>query len=230
MNPKITIAIDGYSSTGKSTMARQMARELGYNYVDTGAMYRAVTLYALRHGFFENSLNEKALISALQNIQLHFEPNPETQRSEIFLNGENVEGDIRGMDISNRVSDVAALSEVRQKLVAEQQKMGAKGGVVMDGRDIGTVVFPNAELKIFMTASQSVRVKRRLDELRSKGVEVSREEVQANLRQRDLQDSSREDSPLIQSEDARLLDNSNMSAEEQLALALNWAKEIIQGA
>ncbi|MGB0175950.1 MAG: (d)CMP kinase [Owenweeksia sp.] len=228
MSSKITIAIDGHSSTGKSTMARQMALKLGYHYVDTGAMYRAVTLYALQNNLFRPQLDREELIRQLDRIELHFEKDDTGQRSEIFLNGKNVEQEIRKMDVSNRVSEVAAVSEVRHKLVAEQQKMGARGGVVMDGRDIGTVVFPDAELKIFMTALEQVRVQRRLDELRSKGVTVTRQEVEANLRQRDLQDSTREDSPLMRADDARILDNSEMTATEQLNLALSWANTIIE--
>ncbi|MEQ9262528.1 MAG: (d)CMP kinase [Owenweeksia sp.] len=228
MSGKITIAIDGYSSTGKSTMARQMAGKLGYHYVDTGAMYRAVTLYALQRGFFESAFKSSQLISELDRIELRFEKNEVTGLSEICLNGTSVEKEIRGMDVSNRVSEVAAVSEVRHKLVAEQQAMGAKGGVVMDGRDIGTVVFPNAELKIFMTAQDQVRVSRRLAELRSKGLEVTRQEVEANLRQRDLQDSTREDSPLTKAEDARILDNSEITPDQQLELALSWARGVIQ--
>ncbi|HAD98732.1 MAG TPA: (d)CMP kinase [Cryomorphaceae bacterium] len=228
MTSKITIAIDGYSSTGKSTMARQMAYQLRYNYVDTGAMYRAVTLYALQNDLFHPALDVQSLVEKLPDIELHFDKSSSGKGSDMFLNGKNVEKQIRGMEVSNKVSEVAAVSEVRHKLVAEQKKMGARGGVVMDGRDIGTVVFPDAELKIFMTARDQVRVQRRLDELRHKGMEVTRQEVEANLRQRDLQDSTREDSPLTRADDARILDNSEMSAEEQLKLALGWAEEIIQ--
>ena len=228
MTAKITIAIDGYSSTGKSTMARQMAYQLRYNYVDTGAMYRAVTLYALQNDLFHPALDVQSLVEKLPALELHFDKSSSGKGSDMFLNGKNVEKQIRGMEVSNKVSEVAAVSEVRHKLVAEQKKMGARGGVVMDGRDIGTVVFPDAELKIFMTARDQVRVQRRLDELRHKGMEVTRQEVEANLRQRDLQDSTREDSPLTRADDARILDNSEMSAEEQLKLALGWAEEIIQ--
>lgn len=217
----ITIAIDGYSSTGKSTMAKALAKLLGYRYIDTGAMYRAVTLYALRHSFFDNEgkLDEKSLLKALPNIQLRF-----TAENEISLNGEAVEKEIRSMKVSERVSVVAAFIPVREKLVSEQQVMGAEGGVVMDGRDIGTVVFPNAELKIFMTADPVVRAKRRWAELREKGEEHTLDAVLKNLVERDEMDTTRKEGPLVQAADARVLDNSEISREDQLQLAQEWAR------
>lgn len=217
----ITIAIDGYSSTGKSTMAKTLAKLLGYRYIDTGAMYRAVTLYALRHNFFDSAgkLDEEALLKALPSIQLRF-----TAENEINLNGEAVEKEIRSMKVSERVSVVAAFIPVREKLVSEQQLMGAEGGVVMDGRDIGTVVFPNAELKIFMTADPVVRAKRRWAELREKGEEHSLDAVLKNLVERDEMDTTRKEGPLVQAADARVLDNSEISREDQLKLAQEWAR------
>ena len=218
---KITIAIDGYSSTGKSTLAKALAKKMGYLYVDSGAMYRAVTLYALDNGFIASQLNQNQLISLLPQIQIEFKMNPETGIGEVFLNGKNVEQEIRSMRVSEWVSPVSAISEVRTKLVSQQQSMGLKKGVVMDGRDIGSVVFPNAELKLFLTADDDVRAKRRFDELMQKSPNVSLESVKANLIARDQQDSSREDSPLIQTQDSVVIDNSKLTIQDQLDLVLN---------
>ncbi|MGB0836774.1 MAG: (d)CMP kinase [Flavobacteriaceae bacterium] len=213
---KITIAIDGFSSTGKSTLAKQLAEKLGYIYVDTGAMYRGVTLYAMQKDLLEvGVLDQKSLIDQLDEIQLSFVFNPKRGFAELYLNGINVEDQIRQMDVSSNVSIVAAVSEVRKKLVSAQQKMGENKGVVMDGRDIGTVVFPNAELKIYMTASAETRAQRRFDEIKDKGEDVSFAEVLHNVEERDRIDSTREDSPLVQAQDAILYDNSHKSKEEQ---------------
>lgn len=222
---ELTIAIDGYSSTGKSTLAKELAKALGYIYIDTGAMYRAVTLSALRHdAFASGSLNQNWLNTELPKLEISFDRGPEGQVSTL-LNGEDVEQEIRQMEVSSRVSEVAAVSEVRRFLVAQQQAMGARGGAVLDGRDIGTVVFPNAELKIFMTASPEVRTQRRYQELLQKGERVTHSEVQSNLLERDRIDSSRSDSPLLQADDALLLDNSTLTREEQFDQVLRWARE-----
>lgn len=227
MTKKLTIAIDGHSSTGKSTMARQLAELLNYNYVDTGAMYRAVALYALRNGAFDKGVPDKdKLVNLLGDISLTFTRNEESGKSEISLNGEIVEPLIRGVEISSRVSKVAAITKVREKLVAEQQKMGKDGGVVMDGRDIGTVVFPDAELKIFMTANEDVRAERRYKELTQKGEEVTLQAIKQNLQERDYMDTQRADSPLKVADDAKELDNSNLSMQEQFDIALGWVNEI----
>jgi cytidylate kinase len=218
---KITIAIDGYSSTGKSTLAKALAKKMGYLYVDSGAMYRAVTLYALDNDLIASQLNQNQLISLLPQIQIEFKMNPETGIGEVFLNGKNVEQEIRSMRVSEWVSPVSAISEVRTKLVSQQQSMGLKKGVVMDGRDIGSVVFPNAELKLFLTADDDVRAKRRFDELMQKSHNVSLESVKANLIARDQQDSSREDSPLIQTQESVVIDNSKLTIQDQLDLVLN---------
>ena len=219
---KITIAIDGFSSCGKSTMAKDLAREIGYIYIDSGAMYRAVTLYCLENGFFTNDgIDTAQLEAAMPNIRISFQLNPETQRPMTFLNGVNVEDRIRTMEVSNRVSPVAALPFVRKALVELQQEMGRAKGIVMDGRDIGTAVFPDAELKIFVTASAEIRAQRRYDELKAKGQEASFEEILTNVKERDYIDQNREVSPLRQAEDALLLDNSNMTIEEQK----QWLKE-----
>ena len=213
---KITIAIDGFSSCGKSTMAKDLAREVGYIYIDSGAMYRAVTLYCLENGLFtEDGIDTARLEAAMPNIRISFQLNPETGRPMTFLNDANVEDRIRTMEVSNRVSPVAALPFVRKALVDLQQEMGRAKGIVMDGRDIGTAVFPNAELKIFVTASAEIRAQRRYDELKAKGQEASFEEILANVKERDYIDQNREVSPLRQAEDALLLDNSNMTIEEQ---------------
>lgn len=213
---KITIAIDGHSSCGKSTMAKDLAREVGYVYVDTGAMYRCVTLYALRNGLFTaDGINEETLRSRLSDINISFKFNPEAGRPDTYLNGELVERDIRTMEVSSHVSPIATLGFVREAMVAQQQEMGRGGGVVMDGRDIGTVVFPHAELKIFVTASAEVRAQRRYDELKQKGMEADYQAIQKNVQERDYIDSHRAVSPLRQADDAILLDNSHMTIAEQ---------------
>lgn len=231
MEKKIVIAIDGHSSSGKSTMAKDLAREIGYTYIDTGAMYRAVTLYALRHQLIHgDQIDEAALQAALPSIKISFRRNPETNRPDTYLNGENVEQAIRGMEVADKVSPVAALGFVRRALVAMQQAMGKEKGIVMDGRDIGTVVFPDAELKLFVTASPEVRAQRRVDELRAKGETVSYEEVLANVKKRDLIDSTRAESPLRQAPDALLLDNSNMSIAEQKQWLMTQFKKAVEQA
>ena len=213
---KITIAIDGHSSCGKSTMAKDLAREVGYVYVDTGAMYRCVTLYALRNGLFtDNGINEDELRRQMDNIHITFRFNAEAGRPDTYLNGELVEREIRTMEVSNHVSPIATLGFVRQAMVAQQQEMGRGGGVVMDGRDIGTVVFPHAELKIFVTASAEVRAQRRYDELKQKGMEADYADILKNVQERDYIDSHREVSPLRQADDALLLDNSEMTIAQQ---------------
>lgn len=218
---KITIAIDGFSSTGKSTLAKQLANHLGYVYVDTGAMYRAVTYFAMQNGYITSDFFDKeTLINSLPYIKLHFEFNPKAGFGEMFLNGENVENQIRTMEVSGNVSRVAEVSEVRAKLVEQQQEMGKEKGIVMDGRDIGTVVFPDAELKIFMNASPETRAQRRFDELRSKGQQVSFEEVLKNVQERDYIDTHREDSPLVKAKDAIEIDNSNLDREQQFQKVL----------
>jgi len=220
----LTIAIDGWSSCGKSTLARQLAQKLGYLYVDSGAMYRAITLYLMRKGVELSDL--EAGERCLLRIQLDFTYNPDRGASDMILNGENVESQIRDLEVAARVSVVAAIPKVREIAVARQQALGKAGGVVMDGRDIGSVVFPEAELKIFMTASPEVRAQRRLKELLVKHPHVTLEEVRENLAQRDHIDSTRAVSPLIQCPDARVLDNSNLSMEEQLELASSWIRAI----
>ena len=214
---KITIAIDGHSSCGKSTMAKALASRIGYVYVDTGAMYRSVTLYTLRNGLFrdDDTIDTDALQQHMDNIQISFRFNQETQRPDTYLNGELVENDIRTMEVSNRVSPVAALPFVREAMVAQQQRMGQEKGIVMDGRDIGTVVFPDAELKVFVTATAEVRAQRRFDELKGKGMEADFDEILRNVQERDYIDSHREVSPLRQADDALLLDNSHMTIPEQ---------------
>ena len=214
---KITIAIDGFSSCGKSTMAKDLAREVGYIYVDTGAMYRSVTLYALRNGFFadDNSIDTEGLEKEMENIKISFQLNPETGRPDTYLNGECVEKEIRSMEVSSRVSPIATLPFVRTALVAQQQRMGQDKGIVMDGRDIGTTVFPDAELKIYVTASAEVRAQRRYDELQAKGMPADFEDILKNVKERDYIDSHREVSPLRKADDALELDNSNMTIAEQ---------------
>jgi cytidylate kinase len=221
----IIIAIDGFSSCGKSTMAKQLSKILNYVFVDSGAMYRAITLYFMQHEIATN--NAEMVARALDNIQLSFKINIETSANEIYLNGENVESQIRALTIAERVSDVAAISAVRSFAVKQQQQMGANGGIVMDGRDIGTVVFPKADLKIFMTADPEIRVERRFKELVLKNKNVSKDEVRENLAMRDHIDSNRADSPLKIAEDAMVLDNSYLNPDEQLELALKWAYEKI---
>ncbi|MBO4827236.1 MAG: (d)CMP kinase [Prevotella sp.] len=220
---KITIAIDGLSSCGKSTMAKDLAREIGYVYVDTGAMYRAVTLYALRNELFtdDGQVMLDALQERMDDICISFQFNPETSRPDTYLNGELVEKEIRGMEVSDRVSLVAAIPFVREAMVAQQQRMGDEKGIVMDGRDIGTTVFPDAELKIFVTASAEVRAERRYKELIGKGMEADYDEILRNVQERDYADSHREVSPLRKADDALELDNSNMTIPEQNA----WVME-----
>lgn len=216
---KITIAIDGYSSCGKSTMAKDLAREIGYIYVDTGAMYRSVTLFAMRNNLFneDGSIKTDELKSRMNEINISFKLNSETGRPDTYLNGELVEKEIRSMDVSARVSKIAALPFVRGALVAQQQAMGKEKGIIMDGRDIGTVVFPDAELKIFVTASAEVRAQRRYDELKAKGMPADFDDILKNVKERDYIDSHRETSPLRKADDALELDNSNMTIEEQKA-------------
>jgi len=221
----IIITVDGWSSCGKSTMARQLARELSYVFIDSGAMYRAITLFFIRH---QIDLNDaQSIIEALSKIQLAFHLNPINGNNEIWMNGENVEASIREMSVAQLVSQVAAIKEVRDFAVAQQQQIGSKKGIVMDGRDIGTAVFPEAELKIFMTASIPVRVQRRYLELLPKNPHITMEEVKENLENRDHLDSTRSISPLRKADDAVVLDNSHLTQEEQLALALSWAREKI---
>ena len=213
---KITIAIDGFSSCGKSTMAKDLAREVGYIYIDSGAMYRAVTLYSIENGIFDGDvIDTEKLKKAIKDIQISFRPNPETGRPDTYLNGVNVENKIRSMEVSSKVSPISALDFVREAMVAQQQAMGKEKGIVMDGRDIGTTVFPDAELKIFVTATPEIRAQRRFDELKAKGQEGSFEEILENVKQRDYIDQHREVSPLRKADDALLLDNSNLSIEQQ---------------
>ncbi len=225
----ITIAIDGYSSTGKSTIAKKVAKTLGYLYVDSGSMYRAVTLFAMEQGLIGYSaFHRDDLIRELDNIQISFEVNKETGQSEILLNGQNVENAIRSMEVSSFVSQVAAVPEVRRQLVKIQHQMGRDKGIVMDGRDIGTVVFPDAELKIFMTASAEIRARRRFDELKHRGHKVVYEEVLRNVLERDHIDSTRKDSPLRKAEDAVEFDNSEMSIEEQFEGVMRLVRMAIE--
>ncbi len=219
---KITIAIDGFSSCGKSTMAKDLAKEIGYIYVDTGAMYRSVTLYALRNGMFgaDNAIDTEALRNAMPDIRISFRFNPDTQKPDTYLNGELVEKEIRSMEVSSHVSPVATLGFVREALVKQQQQIGKEKGIVMDGRDIGTVVFPDAELKIYVTATAEVRAQRRYDELKAKGMEADFEEILKNVQERDYIDTHREVSPLRKADDAIELDNSHMTIAEQKAWLL----------
>ncbi len=221
MNKKITIAIDGYSSTGKSTLAKELAKHLGYVYVDTGAMYRAVAFFAMQKGFIgSNFFDKDSLINNLPTIKLAFKFNPELGFAEMYLNGINVEKEIRTIEVSSFVSKVAEISEVRAKLVEQQQEMGRNKGIVMDGRDIGTIVFPDAELKIFMTASPHIRAERRFNELQKKGDNVTFDEVFINVQERDYIDTHRHDSPLIKANDAIEFDNSSISKQEQFEKVL----------
>lgn len=226
MSKKIIIAIDGYSSCGKSTLAKALARQLNYNFIDTGAMYRAITLFFIRKNVKLD--DAQSVADALENINLRFEFNEEKGKSDMYLNDENVEPFIREMTIAQKVSEVAAIKSVRVFAVKQQQTMGKKKGIVMDGRDIGTVVFPKAELKIFMTADIEVRVKRRYLEMQEQHQNISIEDVINNLQMRDYIDSNREESPLRQAEDARVLNNSDMSPEQQLNLAIKWVKEVLE--
>lgn len=226
---KITIAIDGFSSTGKSTLAKQLAQQLGYIYVDTGAMYRAVAFFAMQNQYISvDSFNKVELVNHLKNISLEFKFNNELGFAEMYLNGQNVEKEIRTIEVSAYVSKVAEVSEVRSKLVEQQQEMGKNKGIVMDGRDIGTVVFPDAELKIFMTASAATRAQRRFDELVLKGDAVTYEEVLKNVEERDYIDTHRKDSPLVMAEDAVEIDNSHLSREEQFQVVLDLVNAIIE--
>ena len=226
MEKKIIIAIDGFSSCGKSTLAKAMAKALEYVFVDTGAMYRAIALYFLRNNI---AFNDTASIeAALHAIELRFKYNIASQKSDMYLNGENVEQEIREMQVSQKVSEVASIAAVRDFAVAQQQAMGVDKGIVMDGRDIGTVVFPNAELKLFVTADPTIRLERRYQELLQTNPAILNEEVAANLQQRDLMDSTREHSPLKQASDALVLDNTNLDRAQQFELAMQWAMEKIK--
>lgn len=225
MDKKIIIAIDGFSSTGKSTLAKELAKHLGYVYVDTGAMYRAVALFAMQNGYIgEAFFDKESLINSLPYIKLVFKFNPDLGFAEMYLNDVNVEKEIRTIEVSNYVSKVAEIHEVRSKLVEQQQEMGKSKGIVMDGRDIGTVVFPEAELKIFMNASAQTRAERRFKELQEKGDKVSFEEVLKNIEERDYIDTHRDDSPLIKAKDALEFDNSNISKQEQFQKVLKLIK------
>lgn len=230
VHKKIVIAIDGFSSTGKSTVAKQLAKRLGYLYVDTGAMYRAVTLFGMRKGFVsETGFDKEKLIAELPLVKLNFKFNPTSEIAEIHLNNENIEKEIRHLEVAKFVSQVAAISEVREKLVEQQQKMGAEKGIVMDGRDIGTVVFPAAELKIFMNASAQERAMRRYKELLANKDSVTFEEVLENVQQRDRIDTTRKDSPLKKAADAIEIDNSELSEDEQFQMILQLAEDRIAG-
>ena len=224
---KITIAIDGFSSCGKSTMAKMLAKEVGYIYVDTGAMYRAVTLFAMRNGMIapKGDVNRDALKAKMDALHVEFKLNPQTGKAETYLNGENVEHEIRGMEVSAHVSAIAAIDFVRTALVAQQQRMGHDKGIVMDGRDIGTVVFPDAELKVFVTASAEVRAQRRFDELVGKGMKANYDEILHNVQERDYIDSHREVSPLRKAEDAIELDNGQLTIAEQLQWLMDKFRE-----
>ena len=225
---KITIAIDGFSSCGKSTMAKDLAREIGYIYIDSGAMYRAVTLYSIENDIFQgNDIDTERLRKEIDNIHISFQLNPETGRPDTYLNGVKVEKEIRGMEVANRVSPIAALGFVRRAMVAKQQEMGKAKGIVMDGRDIGTVVFPEAELKIYVTASPEVRAQRRLDELKAKGEVASFEEVLENVKTRDHIDMTRAESPLRKADDALELDNSHLTIAEQKAWLLEQYEKVV---
>jgi len=229
LDKKITIAIDGFSSTGKSTLAKQLANHLGCVYVDTGAMYRAVAYFAMKSGFISlKHFDQLSLVKNLSNIKLHFQFNPELGFAEMYLNDVNIEKQIRTIEVSNFVSKVAEVSEVRAKLVEQQQEMGKNKGIVMDGRDIASVVFPNAELKIFMTASALTRAKRRFDELQQKGDLVTFEEVLMNVEERDYIDTHRADSPLVKDKNAIEIDNSYLSREEQFEKVLNLVSTILE--
>jgi cytidylate kinase len=229
LNKKITIAIDGFSSTGKSTLAKQLANNLGYVYVDTGAMYRAISFFAMQNGYIAAEYFDKeSLINCLAAIRLQFKYNPELGFAEMYLNDVNVEKEIRTIEVSSFVSKVATIAEVRVKLVEQQKEMGKDKGIVMDGRDIGTVVFPEAELKIFMTASATTRAKRRYDELLQKGDNVTFEEVLKNVEERDYIDTHRDNSPLVLAKDAIEIDNSHLTREEQFEIVLGLVNEVIK--
>jgi len=225
MNRKFIIAIDGYSSCGKSTFAESIAKELGYKYIDSGAMYRAVTLYCLRNGFIKDDrLDTLALNNILPDIHIDFVYNPDLNEYETLLNSENVEEEIREMEVTSHVSSVSQVHEVRERMVELQRQIGEARGIVMDGRDIGTVVFPAADIKIFMTASVDIRARRRYDELRAKGIEVNYEEIKSNIIARDIADENRDISPLRKADDAIVLDNSRMTVQEQM----QWINNIIE--
>jgi len=227
---KIIVAIDGHSSCGKSTIAKALATRFGYVFIDSGAMYRAVTLFALRNNLISGSeVDREKLINSLPDIRIEFKYNPEKQRSDTYLNGENVEDEIRQLTVSQHVSPVATIAEVRAAMVRLQKELGKNKGIVMDGRDIGTVVFPQAELKLFVTASAEIRAKRRFDELIAKGDTVSFSEILQNVQERDRIDSTREASPLQKADDALILDNSNMSQEEQLEWVIGKVMEKLDG-
>lgn len=225
---KITIAIDGFSSCGKSTLAKAIANKLGYRYIDTGAMYRATTLFMMRSGVIDSSgeIDLLRLHHLLDEVDVNFRYNSETGQSETILNGENVERQIRSMEVSGQVSKVSLVREVRRKMVALQKHMGKEKAVVMEGRDIGTAVFPDAELKIFMTADPEVRVRRRYDELKSKGQQITEEEVRKNLEERDHDDTHRKENPLRKAKDAVLLDNSELNPQQQLDFVLRLASDL----
>lgn len=224
---RIIIAIDGYSSCGKSTLAKALAARLGYAYIDSGAMYRCVTLYALDHGIIKDQrFEEKEIIKILPKLNISFQFNPHTKTNETFLNGENVEKQIRTLEVAAMVSKISAVKEVRAHMAAIQRKLGRNKGIVMDGRDIGTHIFPDAELKIFMTADTDVRVQRRLDELNSKGMHVEKNEVKMNLLQRDFDDTHRKENPLVKAKDCIVLDNSELSKEEQLDYVLKLINDL----
>jgi CMP/dCMP kinase len=226
---KIIIAIDGFSSCGKSTLAKSLARLLGYIYIDSGAMYRAVTLFALRNNRIRDGKPDAgAIIAGIGQMEITFRFDPETEKNTTFLNGENIEEEIRRLEVSENVSPVSTIREVRQAMVKLQQQMGREKGIVMDGRDIGTVVFPHADLKIFMTADPEIRAQRRYLELSSKGLKVSMDEIRENINQRDFIDQNREESPLRKAEDAIILDNSYLTPDQQLEWAVQKAKEIIR--
>ncbi len=225
---KITVAIDGYSSCGKSTLAKALAQKLNYNYIDTGAMYRAVTIYCLRNGIIEDhKIDHEKLLVSLNDIEVSFVYNTLTKTSEVFLNGEHVEREIRTMEVANNVSAIASIKPVREKMVILQRAMGKSKGVIMDGRDIGSHVFPNAELKLFMTADTDVRTQRRLDELSSKGEHHSFEDVKHNLLKRDHDDTTRKENPLVQAKDAVVLDNTDLNKEEQLNYVLKLIDDLL---
>lgn len=225
---KITIAVDGFSSCGKSTMAKDLAREVGYIYIDSGAMYRAVTLYSIENGIFNSDvIDTERLKKEIGNIHISFRLNPQTGRPDTYLNGVNVENKIRTMEVSSKVSPISTLDFVREKMVEQQQEMGQEKGIIMDGRDIGTTVFPDAELKIFVTATPEIRAQRRFDELKAKGQEAGFDEILENVKQRDYIDQNREVSPLRKAEDALMLDNSELTVEEQKKWLLDQFNKVV---
>lgn len=225
---KITIAVDGFSSCGKSTMAKDLAREVGYIYIDSGAMYRAVTLYSIENGIFNDDvIDTERLKKEIGNIHISFRLNPQTGRPDTYLNGVNVENKIRTMEVSSKVSPISTLDFVREKMVEQQQAMGQEKGIIMDGRDIGTTVFPDAELKIFVTATPEIRAQRRFDELKAKGQDAGFDEILENVKQRDYIDQNREVSPLRKAEDALMLDNSELTVEEQKKWLLEQFNKVV---